>query len=103
MPSDEQRDRLLSAQRALGERYRATLAGDAAFFEHCLVEGNVHFEAVRRRAHRIRGAAGSFGFHELTEVAGLVDDADEGEQAERCARLIEVLYAVARARPRGES
>ncbi len=54
-------------------------------------------EALRRAAHQIRGAAGSYGFDQLTPVAAAVEDAvaHHGVEEEIC-RTLESLLSICR-------
>jgi chemotaxis protein histidine kinase CheA len=67
---------------ALREAYAVDLPGLLRDLEASLDEAAVHPDAAARaarQAHRIRGTAGSYGFAEVTEITGQIEDAiDEG-------------------------
>ena len=63
-----------------------------------LAEGD--FESLRYSAHQLKGAVGSYGFHQLTAYAAKVEsllDEKQGEQ-EICAAVHELIEQCQRAR-----
>lgn len=69
---------------ALRERFVERCRGDLAVLEQAQ-GGGVDAESLRATVHRLSGAAGTFGYPELSRLAGVVDDelilsgvADEG-------------------------
>ncbi len=62
----------------LGRGYRESLRGTLAAVEQALATGDHH--ALATVAHQTRGAAGMFGYPELTVTAGLLEDAIHEQQ-----------------------
>jgi HPt (histidine-containing phosphotransfer) domain-containing protein len=50
---------------------------------------------LRRLAHSLRGSGGTYGFPEVTEAAGLLEDAPEADRPRQLDHLLEVLRQVA--------
>jgi HPt (histidine-containing phosphotransfer) domain-containing protein len=50
---------------------------------------------LRLLAHRLRGSGGIYGFPEITEAAGFLEDAPEADRLQRLDHLLEVLRRVA--------
>ena len=51
-----------------------------------------NLEGLQRVAHQLRGAAGSYGFHQLTPYASRVEDAAEkGEPEDRIREAVDEL------------
>jgi HPt (histidine-containing phosphotransfer) domain-containing protein len=44
------------------------------------------WDRLRRTAHQLKGAAGSYGFHALTPAAGKLEDAIRGQQSQKQIR-----------------
>ncbi len=63
-------DRYQALRRRFVERCRL----DLAVLEHAL-SGTVEAEVLRATVHRLSGAAGTFGYPDLSRLAGEVDDA----------------------------
>ena len=85
----------LAAMRA---EYAAELPGMVAGLAALVARaGEGREAAVRARAaaHRLRGTAGSFGFHAVGVAAGEVERAVEGDTAELATRM-RALEALAR-------
>lgn len=59
--------------RDLQRRFLARSAGDLTQLKAGLQSGDL--QALRPLVHRLSGAAGTFGHHELSRVAGEADDA----------------------------
>lgn len=57
----------------LRERFRARIRADRAELE-TLKQGNTRCEELRRLVHNLAGAAGTFGFGELSQAAIEIDD-----------------------------
>ncbi len=62
-------DRYQALRRRFVERCREDLAVLEA-----ATDGAVEAEALRATVHRLSGAAGTFGYPELSRLAGVVDD-----------------------------
>ncbi|MBI2191094.1 MAG: response regulator [Planctomycetes bacterium] len=58
-------------------------------------QGTPAVESIRRIAHSLRGSGGSFGFPEVTEAAGALEDAPDGEILSRLEKLLDVLREIA--------
>lgn len=58
---------------ALRGRFVRRCAEDLPVLEAAL-DGRVDGETLRQTVHRLSGAAGTFGYAELSRLAGLVDD-----------------------------
>lgn len=60
-----------------------------------------HREQLRRAAHQLKGAAGSYGFQGLTDSAARLEDAVRGNEAEKEIQdsLLELLALCRRVRP----
>ena len=58
---------------ALRRRFVERCSGDLAVLEKAQSEG-VEAEVLRAAVHRLSGAAGTFGYPELSRLAGAVDD-----------------------------
>jgi HPt (histidine-containing phosphotransfer) domain-containing protein len=85
---------------ALRERFLARSRGDLELVEAALPDPDaVDREELRRTIHRLAGAAGTFGFAELSRLAGEADDAlmvDDGmvtDELERVAAALRTLLA----------
>jgi HPt (histidine-containing phosphotransfer) domain-containing protein len=66
--------------------YRASLPGTCEAIRAAVAAGDL--AALRQIAHQTRGAAGMFGYHGLTETAGLLEDAIvEGQDHELILEL----------------
>ncbi|HWE44896.1 MAG TPA: Hpt domain-containing protein [Caulobacteraceae bacterium] len=72
-------DRVADARQKLAnlrERFLVRTAGDLKEIETALANPNTMDRMkLRATAHRLAGAAGTFGFPELSEAAGAADDA----------------------------
>jgi chemotaxis protein histidine kinase CheA len=96
-------DELMAQLRA---EYAAELPGLLHALAALLEEAAADAAAVdpaRRAAHRLRGTGGSYGFTEVTEVAGRIEDAlDAGEPVP--PGMVQALLALSpEARPMGGS
>lgn len=80
---------------ALTERFRARAAEEAAELRRALDGGDV--ERVRFLAHSLAGAAGTFGFTEISELARPLDEAAAGRASgtELKSLAVPLLAAVA--------
>ena len=58
---------------ALKARFVTRCAGDLPVLERALT-GSVDAATLRQTVHRLSGAAGTFGYHDLSRLAGAVDD-----------------------------
>lgn len=58
---------------ALTEKFRLRAANEAAELRLALLDGNI--ERVRFLAHSLAGAAGTFGFREISDLARPLDEA----------------------------
>ena len=58
---------------ALRARFVARCSEDLPVLESALA-GGCDAETLRRTVHRLSGAAGTFGYAELSRLAGVVDD-----------------------------
>ncbi|MEM1331415.1 MAG: PAS domain S-box protein [Planctomycetota bacterium] len=70
----------------LSQRFRAHLISQADGFAKDLEAPTIDLESVRRRVHKIAGAAGNLGFPEITEVSRRCENlirADENEEVVR--------------------
>lgn len=85
---------------ALKRRFAARCAEDLPVIERALAEpGSVTAEELRFVVHRMSGAAGTFGFAELSAAAGEADDllvADEPVPPDVLGRVAELAGAVIR-------
>ena len=59
----------------LRERFRARAAADLGDLRRWSTDPVAHKEALHALVHRLAGAAGTFGFHRLSEVAAEAEDA----------------------------
>ena len=92
MPPDPGRAaRLAAMQTQLALQYRSHMAADVAFFEQELGRRPLDRDALRRRAHRIRGAAGSFGFADVGALAHELEEACSAEPGPAGMRLLNRL------------
>ena len=60
---------------ALRARFRERCAGDVTRLQDLLARDELGAEALRNLVHSLSGAAGTFGFPEISLAAGAVDDA----------------------------
>jgi len=83
---------------ALKQRFLLRSAGDLEVIERALSEpASVGREELRQVVHRLAGAAGTFGYAELSRIAGEADDAlvlNQADVGPELARLAEGLKAV---------
>lgn len=83
---------------ALRERFLARSVEDLGVIEAALkAPHEADREELRRTVHRLAGAAGTFGFADLSRIAGEADDALMVELADvdgELRRLVEALRAV---------
>jgi CheY-like chemotaxis protein len=76
------------ALEALRERYRAASARIVAWFRHVAAQLTVApeapqvLDAVRRELHRVHGTAGSYGFPEVSRLAGVLEERAVGWAAD---------------------
>lgn len=78
---------------ALKARFVTRCAGDLPVLERAL-EGGVDAETLRITVHRLSGAAGTFGYHDLSRLAGVVDDRLVEGKAVSKAELTPLVEAV---------
>lgn len=50
--------------------------------------------SIRRIAHSLRGSGGTYGYPEISEAAGAVEEAPDAQLAPRCERLMGVIRTV---------
>lgn len=83
---------------ALKDRFLARSAGDLEVIEKARAEAqSVSREDLRQVVHRLAGAAGTFGYAELSRIAGEADDAlvlNQADVSPELTRLAEALRAV---------
>lgn len=78
----------------LRARFRAGLGARRLAMESAAAEGDT--EALRREVHKLRGAAGGFGYEALADAAGEAEEAVRGGGgAAEVARLVAMLRAEA--------
>jgi HPt (histidine-containing phosphotransfer) domain-containing protein len=76
----------------LRERFLNRSREDLRFIEAALADlDEADHEALRRTVHRLAGAAGTFGFSELSRLAGEADDALMVEMADVSEELGRVV------------
>lgn len=78
---------------ALHRRFVARCREDLAVLE-AAVAGTVPADVLRATVHRLSGAAGTFGYPELSRLAGAVDDALIEHGRAEAAQLSELTAAV---------
>ena len=89
-----------AALEALKARFRSRCAGDRVELARLVAEGDA--PAVRMLAHKVAGAAGTFGFGALSEAASLLEDqvADGGRADPRLVAVLDgMLEAVSAETP----
>ena len=74
---------------ALASGYLAARAQELAELKTHLTQR--HFDAIRRWAHRIKGTGGSYGFGELTELAGQLESAAHAADQTRVRTLLDAI------------
>ena len=80
-PPDDDAERELAELRAI---YAAELPGLIQRLAELSADAPCDPQAAREAknaAHRLRGTAGSYGFSAVTEIAGKIEDAIEGDRA----------------------
>jgi CheY-like chemotaxis protein/anti-sigma regulatory factor (Ser/Thr protein kinase) len=86
---DAEEDDFLAPLRA---RFRAGLGSRRLAIESAAGEGDR--DALRRELHKLRGAAGGYGYEALADAAGVAEEAVRaGEGAAEVARLVALLRA----------
>lgn len=78
---------------ALRARFVARCAEDLPVLEQAL-EGMADGETLRHTVHRLSGAAGTFGYKELSRLAGAIDDRMVEGAPPSSAELTELVEAV---------
>lgn len=68
--------------RMLVPGFLAARRRELVWMESCLADGD--FEQISRLGHRLKGSGGSFGFPELTEVGGRLEDAAKHHDTAAC-------------------
>ena len=80
---------------ALRERFLARSVGDLAIIEAALADlDEADREELRRTVHRLAGAAGTFGYAELSRLAGEADDALMVDMADVSGELTRVVESL---------
>jgi len=73
--------------------YVGEMAGRIATIQELLSSGD--WEGLRRFAHQMKGAAGSYGFEPISPVAGVVEDSIRQDAPEdQIRRAVEDLIAI---------
>ncbi len=84
---------------ALRVRFVARCSEDLPVLEAALA-GEADAETLRRTVHRLSGAAGTFGYNELSHLAGVVDDrlVEDSQPSEaELTELVETVRVLTRA------
>ncbi|MBS0294788.1 MAG: Hpt domain-containing protein [Proteobacteria bacterium] len=85
---------------ALKQRFLARSAGDLQVIARALADpASVGRDDLRQVVHRLAGAAGTFGYAELSRIAGEADDALVLNQADVGAELTQLVEALKDALP----
>ena len=74
----------------LRERFTARAAADLEDLRRWSSDPETHSEALRALVHRLAGAAGTFGFHRLSEVAAKAEDAIVTDAPDRLAAIADL-------------
>jgi CheY-like chemotaxis protein len=88
----------------LKQLYRQAIVGRLTELQAALREaqsgGTASDDTLRRIAHSLRGSGSTYGFPEVTDAAGELEDAHLGELEPRARHLMEVLRSVIASGPR---
>lgn len=82
----------------LKARFVTRCASDLLVLEQAL-EGLADREQLRMTVHRMAGAAGTFGYHDLSRLAGAIDDrlvAGQDPDRSELVALVEAVRVLAR-------
>ena len=75
----------------LQARFLARAAEDLVALKRWSADPSAPSDELRRLVHRLSGGAGTFGFHQLSRLAGAAEDALIADAADRRLRLAEVI------------
>jgi HPt (histidine-containing phosphotransfer) domain-containing protein len=90
---------LADALERLRERFRDRAARELSDLRRWSAEPAAHESEIRALVHRLAGAAGTFGFQRLSDVAAKAEDAlvtTAADQSEAIEAVIEELERVGR-------
>jgi HPt (histidine-containing phosphotransfer) domain-containing protein len=82
---------IADALERLRERFRARAVVELEHLRQWTAEPEAHGEDFRAVAHRLAGAAGTFGFQRLSELAARAEDALVIDAPDRLARINDLI------------